>query len=52
MHVVNNKGAVAGSLEGRIDLVFAKDSGLLLSRKKGKMCISVIDNVMPAVRVS
>ena len=52
VHVVDDKGAVAGSLEGRMDLVFAKDGGLPLSREKGKMCIGVVDNVMPAVRVS
>lgn len=52
MHVVNNKSAVACSLEGGMDLVFAKDGGLLPSDEKGKVCISVVDNVVPAARVS
>ena len=50
--VVDDKGAVAGSLEGCMDLVFAKDGGLPLSRKKREVCIGVVDNVMPAVGVS
>lgn len=52
VHVVDNKRAVTGSLEGRMNLVFAKDCGLPLSREKGKVCISVVDNVIPTVGVS
>ena len=52
VHVVDNKGAVACSLEGGVDLVFAKDGSLPLSGEKGEVCISVVDNVMPAARVS
>lgn len=51
VHVVDDKGAVAGSLEERIDLVFAKDRSVPLSREKGKVCIGVVDNVMPISHV-
>lgn len=52
VHIVDDKGTIAGGLEGRMDLVFAKDGGLPLSGEKGKMCISVVDNVIPAFSVS
>lgn len=52
MHGVDDKGAVAYGLEGGVDLVFAKDDGLPLSGEKGEVCIGVVDNVVPATRVS
>jgi hypothetical protein len=52
VHVVDNKRAVTGSLEGRMDLVLAKDCDLALSREKRKVCIGVVDNIIPIVRVS
>ena len=52
MYIIDNKGAVAGGPKGCIDLVFAKDGSLLLSREKGKICIGVVDNIVPAIRVS
>ena len=52
VHVGNDKGTIAGSLEGRMDLVLAKDGGLPLSGEEGKVCIGVVDNVIPTVSVS
>lgn len=48
MHIVDNKGAVACSLVECVDLVLVKDGG----SEKGEMCISVVDNVVPAAVVS
>jgi len=52
VHVVDDKGAIAGGLEGGMDLVLAKNCGLPLSGKERKVGVGVLDNVMPAFRVS
>jgi hypothetical protein len=52
VHIVDDKGTIAGGLEGRMGLVFAKDGGLPLGGEKGKVCISVVDNVIPALSIS
>lgn len=51
VHVVDNKGAVAGGLEGGVDLVFTKDGSLPLSGEEGEVRIGVVDNIVPAAGV-
>ena len=51
VHVVNYEGAVAGGLKGGMDLVFARNSSFPLSSKKGKVCISVVNNIEPVAAV-
>jgi hypothetical protein len=52
VHIVGNKGAVAGGLKRGVHLVFAKDCGFPLGCEKGKVRISVVDDIVPAARVS
>jgi hypothetical protein len=52
VHIVNNKGAVAGGLKRGEDLVLDKDCGFPLSCKEGEVRISVVDDIIPAAKVS
>jgi hypothetical protein len=52
VHVVDNEGAVAGSLDGGIDLVFAGRRSLPLRSEEWKVRVAVLDYIEPANRVS
>jgi hypothetical protein len=52
VHVVDEGSAIAGSLEPGIDLVVARYGGFLLSSKKWKVRVAVMDNIVPVMVVS
>jgi hypothetical protein len=52
VHTADDRGAVASVLKRGVDVILAKDCGFPLSWKRGEVRISVVDDTIPAAKVS